>query len=61
MTKEFPKIIYMSSPAYGDGVRKEGYTPAYPNFDNMPDGNIAIYELKEIKKKVTEYKLVDLE
>ena len=51
----------MSSPAYGDGVRKEGYTPAYPNFDNMPDGNIAIYELKEIKKKVTEYKLVDLE
>lgn len=51
---DFPKTIYISN---GNFV---GEFFAASNFAGLRDGEVAIYTLKEVKKKVTEVKLEDL-
>lgn len=52
---DFPKTIYV--------VEDEdtfGYWGAHENIEDTRDGIIAVYTLKEVKKKVTNVELTDL-
>jgi hypothetical protein len=53
---DFPKTIYVQ--LYDDGSTRS--SSFVFDIEDAPNGIIAIYELKEVKKKVTEVKLEDL-
>lgn len=54
MSKKYPKIIFVQS----QGEEKDEFLQAEINVEKVPeDGNVAIYELKEIKNRKTEITL----